>query len=74
MTTGLSSGSPAHGDLESRQQCGMPLLGQAAHLRRPAFPIHGFIVGQQGLRTASDKAVIADGAQIWFLMVIGPQS
>lgn len=74
VATGLNPGSPAHGDLESRQQCRMPFLGQATHLRRPAFPVHGFIVGQQGLGTASDKAVIADGAQIWFLMVIGPQS
>lgn len=68
MVTGLSTGSPAYGDLKPRQQCGIPFLDQAAHLP------YKWLYEQQGLGTASNKVVIADGAQIWFLMVISPQS
>lgn len=43
MATGLSTGSPAYGDLKPRQPCGIPFLDQAAHLRGATFPINGFM-------------------------------
>lgn len=43
VTTDLSLGSPAHGDLEPRQGCGIPFLGLSAHLRGPTFPVSGFM-------------------------------
>lgn len=50
------------------------ISGPSCPPERAYFPINVFILGQQGLGAASDKVVVADGAQIWFLMTVGPWS